>query len=202
MYLTYFDHWCKETLRIKHYFRYADNVVIFASNKEELHVIFGSIRKYLEDLKLEIKPDYQIYNIETRGVDFVGYVFRHEYTLLRKSIKQRLKRLVHLYLVGRVSRESLKRRIASYLGWLKYCNSKRLLYLIEQKTHIHFSNWRGVKATFKQFEDRIVRLVHVETRGKYSLIEFIYANKPYYIQTRNFDRALWLSNNVGYGIIL
>lgn len=37
LYLSYFDHWLKEERRIKYYYRYADDMVILASNKEKLH---------------------------------------------------------------------------------------------------------------------------------------------------------------------
>ena len=53
LYLTYFDHWIKEQKRVKHYFRYADDIVILASDKSYLHSLMGEIRAYLGDLKLE-----------------------------------------------------------------------------------------------------------------------------------------------------
>ena len=43
-----------------------------------------------EKLKLIIKKNYQIFKIEDRGIDFLGYVIRHKYVLLRKGIKNRL----------------------------------------------------------------------------------------------------------------
>ena len=36
LYLAYFDHWIKECKKIKYYFRYADDIVIFSKNKESL----------------------------------------------------------------------------------------------------------------------------------------------------------------------
>ena len=38
-------------------------------------------------MKLQIKDNYQIFPVEFRGIDFVGYVFRHNYTRIRKGIK-------------------------------------------------------------------------------------------------------------------
>lgn len=38
-YLSGFDHWIKEEKRVKHYFRYMDDIVIFGSSKEELHAL-------------------------------------------------------------------------------------------------------------------------------------------------------------------
>lgn len=119
-YLTYFDHWIKEEKQVRYYFRYADDIVILASNKPYLHQMLSDIRTYLNDkLKLEIKHNYQIFPVKSRGIDFVGYVFRHTHTLLRKTIKQNFARML--------AKNKNKQSIASYTGWAMHCNSKNLL---------------------------------------------------------------------------
>lgn len=119
-YLTYFDHWLKEEKRVKYYFRYADDMVILSATKPELHQLLAEIREYLHsNLKLEIKANYQVFPVESRGIDFVGYVFRHSHILLRKSIKQRFARML--------KRRKNDKSIASYKGWAKHCNSKHLM---------------------------------------------------------------------------
>lgn len=119
-YLTYFDHWVKEELKMKHYFRYADDMVILASSKKELHQVLAAIKIYLsEKLKLSIKENYQVFPVEARGIDFIGYVFYHTHTLMRKSIKQNFARAM-------AKKPSLA-SIASYMGWAKHCNSKNLI---------------------------------------------------------------------------
>jgi RNA-directed DNA polymerase len=119
-YLAYFDHWLKEDLHVKYYFRYADDMVILASEKPVLHSLLSEIRNYLRDrMKLEIKDNYQIFPVDARGIDFVGYVFFHTYTRLRKSIKQNFARMLH----KRRSPQS----IASYKGWAFHCNGRHLL---------------------------------------------------------------------------
>lgn len=119
-YLTYFDHWLKETKKLKYYFRYADDLVILSDSKADLHQILSEIRNYLADnLKLSIKGNYQVFPVDARGIDFVGYRFYHTHTLLRKSIKKNFARMIAL----RRNRQS----IASYYGWAKHCNSNHLL---------------------------------------------------------------------------
>lgn len=119
-YLTYFDHWMKEQKRVKYYFRYADDMVILSGDKGYLHSLLSDIRHYLSyNLKLEIKANYQVFPVQARGIDFVGYVFYHTHTLLRKSIKRNFARMLR-------SRRNNK-SIASYRGWAKHCNSKNLL---------------------------------------------------------------------------
>lgn len=113
-YLTYFDHWLKEVLRVKYYFRYCDDLVILGSNKDELRVILNKIIQYLKDnLKLELS-NYQIFPVNSRGVNFVGYVSYHDRILLRKSIKNRFINMI------RYNRND--KSIASYNGWLLYGN--------------------------------------------------------------------------------
>lgn len=125
-YLTYFDHWIKETLNIKHYFRYADDIVILSRSKEYLHEILRQIKEYLQvNLKLEVKGNYQVFPVEKRGIDFLGYKFFHAHILLRKSIKQNFARAV--------SRGAAWPTLASYLGWSKHANSKHLIKKLTTK---------------------------------------------------------------------
>lgn len=120
LYLSYFDQYCKNDLKIKHYFRYCDDIVILSNNKEELWLWFNKINEYLiNNLKLKIKDNYQIFPVEKRGIDFLGYVFYHEKTLLRKSIKMNLIKTIN-------KKNNLEKRLASYNGWLKHCNSYNL----------------------------------------------------------------------------
>jgi RNA-directed DNA polymerase len=127
VYLTYFDHWVKEELRVKHYFRYADDIVILSSNKKQLHIWFRLIRDYLyNNLKLSVKDNWQVFPVDVRGIDFVGYVFRHKYTLLRKSTKKNLCRRVAKirHMNVHIPRAKWKRWISPWWGWCKYCNSQ------------------------------------------------------------------------------
>jgi RNA-directed DNA polymerase len=126
-YLTYFDHWLKEVKGVKYYSRYADDLVILSGDKRSLHQLRYDIDKYLsETLKLTIKENYQVFPVDSRSIDFVGYRFYHSHTLLRKSIKQNFARML--------ARRNNNASIASYWGWLKHCNGAHLL-----KTLLHAS---------------------------------------------------------------
>lgn len=122
LYLAYFDHWIKETKRVKYYYRYADDIIILNASKEQLHDLFNAIKEYLHDkLKLQIKGNYQIFPVDVRGIDFVGYRFYHTHVLLRKSIKKNFARAVKR--AGKYSKQVQ----SSYYGWAKHCNSRNLL---------------------------------------------------------------------------
>jgi RNA-directed DNA polymerase len=127
LYLAYFDHWIKEEKQIKYYYRYADDLVFLAPEKEELHLLFADIKQYMsEKLQLEIKGNYQVFPVAARGIDFVGYRFYHTHTLLRKSIKQRFARAV-------ARRGNSVQVHAAYWGWAKHCDSINLLKKLNMK---------------------------------------------------------------------
>ena len=137
LYLAYFDHWVKEVLKCKYYYRYLDDIVILSNDKEWLHQIFHKIKEYLKvNLKLEVKKNYQIFDVDTRGIDFVGYVFRHNNVRLRKHIKYRLFRKVIRYINGRIPYDKFYRTCMSYNGWLKYCDSYYICMYIYKTTGI------------------------------------------------------------------
>lgn len=118
-YLSYFDHWIKEDLRVKYYFRYADDLVILHRDKEYLHRLLKLIETYFKDrLKLEVKSNWQVFPVKSRGIDFVGYVHFHTHVLLRKRIKRNFARML--------KRNPNQDSVSSYKGWLKHCHSKHL----------------------------------------------------------------------------
>lgn len=70
-----------------------DDIVVLSNSKEFLHNVFIKSKKYLEEnLLLIIKSNYQIFPVNSRGVDFVGYRHFHGYKLLRKDIAQSYKK--------------------------------------------------------------------------------------------------------------
>lgn len=114
-YLCYFDHLLKEKLKVKYYYRYCDDMILFSNNKKDLHELLYKIRSYLlSNLKLEVKHNYQIFPINKRGIDFIGYKFYHTHILLRKRIKNRFKRMLKY--------NKNNKSIASYNGWLCHAN--------------------------------------------------------------------------------
>lgn len=130
LFMAYFDHWLKETKGVKYYWRYADDIVILAPNKDVLHSLLHEIRAYLRDnLKLKVKRNYQVFPVDSRGIDFLGYIFYHSHTLLRKSIKQKLCRRVAKLNKRKVAptKEQYKQQICSWWGWCKYCGSIHLM---------------------------------------------------------------------------
>lgn len=135
LYLSYFDHYVKEKLKVKYYFRYMDDMVFFASTKSELRHVYEQIEKYLrENLKLTIKSNWQIYPIDSRPLDFVGYKTDHNGVLLRKNIlKNYYRKLDHLKTkYDIIDQDNIKHNLSSYWGWLGYCSEYHFENVIKQ----------------------------------------------------------------------
>lgn len=128
LYLSYFDHWIKESKGVAYYYRYADDIVILAENKLYLHSLLFDIRKYLtEELNLQLKKNYQIFPVDSRGIDFIGYVFRHGNIRMRKRIKRNFCRLAARLNKKDIPVKDYKQRLCSHIGWAKHCDSNNLL---------------------------------------------------------------------------
>ena len=137
LYLSYFDHWIKEDKQVKYYYRYADDMVILSPDKPYLHNLLADINDYMKDkLNLEVKGNYQVFPVESRGIDFVGYVFYHSHILMRKSIKVRFCRKAAKLNKKELDTKTYKMQISPWLGWAKHCNSKHLLKTILKNEEI------------------------------------------------------------------
>lgn len=123
-YLSELDHYIKEVMHVKHYYRYADDLVLLGNTKAEVTAYLREIENKINALNLTIKNNVRIAPTSI-GIDFIGYNFFPTHTLLRKSIKQNLKRKVRRYIQS--DDIQFKRQTASHYGWAKHCDSKHLL---------------------------------------------------------------------------
>lgn len=126
-YLAYFDHWLKETKKCKYVLRYMDDIVILYGDKNFLHQLRKDISVYLDkNLKLKLKDNWQVYPVDSRGIDFVGYKTFRKYKLLRKSTYKRMKtKCIKLEKKSLLSFSDFC-SVNSYLGWIKWCNGHNL----------------------------------------------------------------------------
>ncbi len=130
-YLSYFDHWLKEKMKIKYVIRYMDDMVILHYSKEYLHWLKLQMDKYLmEELDLTIKGNWQVFPTDIRGIDFVGFRHFFKFKLLRKSTCKKFKRKM-LKIRQKVEQGFMINysewcSANSYNGWLKWCDSFRL----------------------------------------------------------------------------
>lgn len=117
------DHYIKEELKIKYYLRYIDDMVLLGGNKKTLHKAQKAIDAYLHGLHLTMKGNWQVFLIDTRAIDFLGFRFYRNRTTLRKRNALRIRRRM-----AKISRKTqLGFRdacaVVSYWGWIKRSDS-------------------------------------------------------------------------------
>lgn len=141
LYLAYFDHWVKEELSkivmakygVKfYYFRYMDDMVMLCESKEALHFILDMMGLYLAaELKVEIKPNWQIFPVDARSIDYVGFVQNHYGILLRKGILKRfyikLKKVQKQYEIN--DETAIKHLFPSEYGWIIRCSEEHSKFI-------------------------------------------------------------------------
>lgn len=145
IYLNWFDHFVKHNLKEKYYIRYADDGIILNKDKGRLHQVWRYIEEYLDEkLNLELNPKTQIYPVDDRGIDFLGYRTFRDKTLLRKRTAKKFKRKIREI---RENYEELKpdeivSSIMSYVGWIKHCNGFNLIkkYILRDEEVIRAMN--------------------------------------------------------------
>ena len=80
---------------------------------------------------MELKDNYQIFPVDDRGIDFLGYRSFRNYTILRKSIYKKFKskmiKISKLYKKYGNLAYSQVCTINSYLGWIEWCNCNNLI---------------------------------------------------------------------------
>lgn len=145
-YLQGLDHFIKEELGAAHYVRYMDDMVIFGSNKRELHRMRAEIDAYLRrNLGLRLKANWAVFRFDYiksgrqygRDLDFMGFRFYRNRTTLRRTIMLKATRKAN-----KMSRK-LKptifdiRQMLSYLGWLN-CTDTYGMYLKWIKPYVNF----------------------------------------------------------------
>lgn len=126
VFLYKFDWWVKQELKVKYYYRYCDDLVLFHNDKAVLRDWYKKIESYLAEIGLEIKPTWQIVDTQKQGVDFVGYVFGPRKTSLRRAIVKKFKK--HSAKSRRFAfiPEKVLQVFVAYKGWMMRCNAKEL----------------------------------------------------------------------------
>jgi len=95
IYLNLLDYYVKDELDIKFYIRYVDDFVILSNNPKEFIVIKEKINNFLQTkLQLSLHPNKTKIQNVSKGINFLGYIIRPHYLLIRKrtvnNFKQRL----------------------------------------------------------------------------------------------------------------
>jgi len=127
--LTELDQFVKHTLKVRHYLRYVDDFVILGQDPVELSAYRARIEEFLANrLKLRLHPKRRKLLPISNGIDFLGYIIRPGYILVRRRVVNNLKEKIRQFNQAKVKDlEKLRNSIASYLGHFQWANSYRLI---------------------------------------------------------------------------
>lgn len=141
VYLDVFDQFVKHQLKCGYYLRYCDDFILLSTDREQLQSWQQQITTFLkEELLLRLNPKRQTLQRVDGGADFLGYIVRPHYRLVRQRVigncsakltafEQQLVREEGLWRVCRFDRnvvDALQATLASYLGHYRHANSWRL----------------------------------------------------------------------------
>lgn len=157
------DHYIKEQLHAAHYMRYMDDMVVFGSNKKALHRMKECISEYLGfNLGLALKANWQVFRFaygqnKGRDLDFMGFRFYRNRTVLRRSIMLKATRKAKK--ISKKEKPTIHdaRQMLSYLGWVD-CTDTYKMYARWIKPHVSFQKLKRKVSSHDKFDDRRVYL--------------------------------------------
>ena len=138
IYLNELDQFIKHKLKVKYYFRYADDLAFIHQDADYLQNVLKPIIEFLEkSLLLRLHPNKVSIKKFSRGFDFLGYVSLPYYKIIRTKTKKRMmKKLIakqKLLVGGIIDEEKFKQSLKSYLGILSHCRGHKIELLIKEK---------------------------------------------------------------------
>ena len=122
------DHAIKKDLRTRYYIRYVDDLVLLGPNKKELHKARVAIEAYLDGLHLSLKGNWQVFLINARPIDFLGFRFYRNHTTLRRRNALRIRRRMRKIEGKGYLTYSDACAVISYWGWIKRSDSYRFYH--------------------------------------------------------------------------
>ena len=140
VYLNRLDQFVKHDLKCRHYLRYCDDFMLLSHDREQLVAWREQIKTCLRDeLKLELNNRQRLAPV-SNGIDFLGYIVRRDYRLVRRRVvghlKAKLKAFeaqlarivqgVRCYRFDEVVLDQLAATLSSYLGHFKLASTWNL----------------------------------------------------------------------------
>lgn len=146
VYLDALDQFVKHGLKAKYYLRYCDDIVLLSADKEELEQWEKQIGEFLRDrLQLELNDRRKLRPVSD-GIDFLGYVVRSDYLLVRRrvvgALRERLKQteqaifrtgMKTVFLWKHEIIEEMRQYLSSYLGHFSHASSRRLILSLRKR---------------------------------------------------------------------
>jgi len=147
VYLNLLDQFVKHQLKCRYYLRYCDDFVLLSRDREELTMWKDKIEAFLCDkLRLELRKSFKLQPV-SNGIDFLGYIVRQDYLLVRRRVVNNLRvklreykallvkegRHYRRYLFDEEVLDRLAAILSSYLGHFKMADTYHLCKTIWEK---------------------------------------------------------------------
>jgi len=131
VYMSEFDHFVKQELKVKYYARYTDDFVLVSENRQYLEDILEPITDFLDtELKLSLHPHKVSIRKLHNGIDYLGIIILPHHKLLRIKTKNRiyrgLSKKIIKYKSGKVNKETAEQSLHSYLGTLSHADTYKI----------------------------------------------------------------------------
>lgn len=122
IYLHELDLFVKHQLKIKYYARYVDDFIIVGETKEALDRYRCETIDFLwNKLRLQAHPKKQIIRPISDGINFLGYIIRADYILVRKRVAGEWRRKIEVYPKGGSTKGDSS--VQSYRAHAKWANA-------------------------------------------------------------------------------
>lgn len=118
------DYYLHYELKIKHWARYMDDIIVFGTTIKELKDIKNKIEEYSSQ-NMNMKISKYTINSLHKGINFLGYRIWKTHKLIRKSSVIRAKRKIKRYLINR-DMEKLNLFLSAWIGHIKWANCYNL----------------------------------------------------------------------------
>ena len=146
------DWFINKVLKFNEMERYMDDIVILGNNKKLLHKAIVKIKKFLgRRFRLKLKRTYQVCKFYYekgkkaigRFIDYMGFVFKRNRVIIRKSI---------MLSATRLARRLMKRR-----------DSGKLCYIKHIKGMLSYMGWYDHTNSYNNYEERIKPCVKIRS---------------------------------------
>jgi retron-type reverse transcriptase len=134
VYLHELDMYAKQTLKVRWYIRYMDDILVFHHDKAQLHIWQKAMTEFLyQNLYLTVNPHkVRLYPVK-QGVSFVGYVIYPHFLRLRGSSVRRFKKRYHKQLRAMASERIKPDKVAeSFASWKAHASHASSRHLVDK----------------------------------------------------------------------
>ena len=150
VYLNELDQYVKHQLKCQHYVRYVDDFILVHKSRKQLELWQDKISQFIQQhLQLRLKDEKHL-QPTTQGADFLGYIVRPHYQLVRRRVvgnwhnklktwHQQAQPSAGYYQLPSEILSQLQSMCASYIG---HCKQASYFSLLQRLLHKH--QWLNV----------------------------------------------------------